>query len=377
MAKQYEPFLINPPRGLPSRFGTRRSRIGMNPRRFRRNAFDTSDEHAFDLEWKELAQHKHRVAGAKKAAATKKKKAKLGGKMAKKTVKAKAKAKARAGKPKLTAMNKASLVRLVKALGATKAPKRGKKKVAEKRLVERVVKRGKKKSAVAKRIHAHVKHAKATVKAGKRKYSRKELKGRKRRHIAVARYGKAWRTVPGVHKPFRAGVKVNPFRRNPFGSALMVVGANPRRKKSRKSGGSMAKRKRFTSNPMSSIKALLPMIAAGTAGAVATKMAPKLLGMTNVWAGYGTQAAVIVAGGWAADKYINKNVSDAWIIGGAAMVLSSVISTTLGGVFAGLGLDYEPELQAFPDMQAFPEGNGMGMLGNEGEGNDYDLEGGY
>ena len=48
MAKQYEPFLINPPRELPRSFGMRRSRTFSNPRRYRRNAFDTSDTEAFD-----------------------------------------------------------------------------------------------------------------------------------------------------------------------------------------------------------------------------------------------------------------------------------------------------------------------------------------
>jgi hypothetical protein len=223
---------------------------------------------------------------------------------------------------------------------------------------------GPKRKVAKRRKHSTAKHSKAVVKAGKRKYSKKTLKGHKRRHVAVARYGKAWRTVPGVHKPFRAGVKVNPFNRNPFGSELMVVGANPRRRRRSKKGGSMAKRKRFMSNPMSSIKALTPMILAGTAGALVTKMAPKTLGLTNVWAGYGAQLVVIAGGGYAADKWLGKQVSDGWIIGGAAMVLSNIISTAIPTVFAGLGLDYS----AFPEMGSFPEASGdlgMGMMGNE------------
>ena len=131
----------------------------------------------------------------------------------------------------------------------------------------------------------------------------------------------------------------------------------------------MAKRKRFMSNPVSSIKALAPMIIAGTAGALAVKMAPKLLNMTSTWAGYGTQLAVIAGGGYAADKWLGKQVSDGWIIGGAATVLASIISTAIPTVFAGLGLDYS----AFPEMAAFPDAGGdMGMLGNE-MGNEYDL----
>ena len=415
MTKQYEPFLINPPRRLPRRFGKRINRARINPFKYRRNDYDPGMDAADPSEMGigvlpgHSTMHKRPavIRKSKKTAAAAKRKrmysklkkqkparltmteflARLSKKKAGKKVVTKGGVMAKKKATKRKAVKKASSKKRKGGVkkGSAAAKKWGrlmarlrkaksKTGTKRKRKAVKVVATRKRKSV--KRSHAHTKHVKASVKVGKRKYSKKSIKGRKRKHVAVAHYGKAWRTVPGIHKPFRAGVKVNPFRRNPFGSELMVVGANPRRKKSRKSGGSMAKRKRFHSKPMSSLKALAPMVIAGTVGAVATKMAPKLLGMTNVWAGYGTQLAVIAGGGYAADKWLGKNVSDGWIIGGAAAVLSGIVSTTLGGVFAGLGLDYE-DYAAFPtndnQMAAFPDG-GMGMLDNESLGGDYDLD---
>jgi hypothetical protein len=439
MAKQYEPFLINPPKRLPK---LRRSRMFSKPY-FRKNAAVEDDE-AFDAEWNreklrkslsttapagmtvgtkprkklskkaqrsssllstraEIAQFNKDVAAAKrhlKAAGkvTKKKKGKKVTKVAKKAKRKGIKI-VRAGKTRLRLVQGGSMAK--KKTAKRKVVKKAAKRVSKKRKVSmrkgsvKAIKWGKlmaklrkaKGTKVAKRKKTTVKAsrkrvAKKRVAVSKRKYTSKSLHGQKRRHVAVARYAKAWRTVPGVHKPFRAGVKVNPFRRNPFGSELMVVGANPRRKKSRKSGGNMSKkRKRFMSNPISSIKALAPMIAGGTVGALATKQMPKWLGMTNVWAGYGTQVATIAAGAYLVDKFsgkYGKSVADGWIIGGASMVLSNVLSNTVGGVLAGLGLDYD-SLSAFPEqqtMQAFPEG-GMGMLDNEGMAGEYDIESMY
>lgn len=412
MAKQYEPFLINPPRRLPK---MRRSRMRLNP--FRRNA-PVDDVDSYEQEWnREALRHKvasmapagmiisggkrtklskraqrfsktletpaeikafkkewNKIARKKKAVkkVAKAKVAKIKGKKVKHVAKGGSMAKRKVAKKKVT-KKRAVKKRVVKrkASGVSKRKRTTKMRKGSKaakawgRKMARLRKAATPKRKVSKRRkHSTAKHARSVVKIEKRKVSRKTLRGHKRRHVAVAHYGKAWRTVPGVHKPFRAGVKVNPFKRNPFGSELMVVGANPRRRRRSKKGGSMAKRKRFHSNPMSSIKALAPMIAAGTVGALVTKMAPKTLGMTNVWAGYGVQVAAIVGGGYAADKWLGKQVSDGWIIGGAAVVLSNIISTAIPTVFAGLGLDYA----AFPEMGSFPENSGdlgMGMMGNE------------
>lgn len=121
-------------------------------------------------------------------------------------------------------------------------------------------------------------------------------------------------------------------------------------------------RRRFSRNPMGSIQHLLPMIAAGTAGALVTKMTPRLIGVTNTMAVFGTQAAVVFGGGWLVDKWMGKSASDGWIVGSASALLSNLLGGVLGGVFAGLGLEYE----AFPgEVGAFP-GNQMGMLADMG-----------
>lgn len=276
--------------------------------------------------------------------------------------------KASTGRKRKRKASPAQLRALARGRAKRLAKLRGKKRTTRKRAVKRTTKRRVKRTVkrVAKR--RYTKRTKTTT----RRRRRARLG---RRHVipVYLRKGVA-RTGPRRHKfGIKRNFRVNPFRRNPFGEELMVIGSNPvRRRRKRKYSAnpkrkrgykSMARRgrKRFSRNPISSIGHLMPMIAAGTAGALATKMLPRVIGVTNTWAVYGTQAVVVVGGGYLADKFMGKAVSDGWIIGGATMVLSSLLGGVLGGVFAGLGLEYE----AFPnEVGAFP----MGMLGDGGMG---------
>lgn len=347
MAGQYEPFLINPPKRLRRR---------VKSRRYKRNDYQPGMETADPSEmgvgirlgrasmkkrhgktWKQT--HKARLVRKEKVMA----------KRAKKAGTRRRKRKASPAQLRALARGRAKRLRNL----------RGKRRTTKKRYAKR-------KTTVSRK--RYTKRAKVTT----RRRRRAKLG---RRHVipVYLRKGVA-RTGPRRHKfGIKRNFRVNPFRRNPFGEELMVIGSNPvRRRRKRKYSAnpkrkrgykSMARgRRRFSRNPISSIGHLMPMIAAGTAGALATKMLPRVIGVTNTWAVYGTQAVVVVGGGYLADKFMGKSVSDGWIIGGATMVLSGLLGGVLGGVFAGLGLEYE----AFPDEQlgAFP----MGMLGDGGMG---------
>ena len=359
----YEPFLINPPKRL-SRFR----------KKFRRNDADMGTESAAPWEMGLGIRKGHSKMKVRKT----KKKEKLR-KRAKKAWRTRRKHEEEA---KVATRRK-------KKAGAKKVSKRKggrlkKGSLAAKRFMAKLrrMRKSSKTKTVRRRVktvrHKTVRRRKSTV--AKRRTTRVSYKRRgfakrhKRKLVSAYRFGGAWRTSPFARRPIKPGIRINPF-----GEELMVVGANPRRRKRRKysrnpkrRGGYMArrrhrsggKRKRFKSNPMGSLKSLLPMALAGTGGALAAKMVPRMLGMTTAWSVYGTQAAVVVGGGYALDKYVGKNVADGWIIGSAAYVLSNVLATFVGGALAGLGLD---GMGAFPEQYgAFPEQ--MGMLGNDAMG---------
>ena len=359
MAGQYEPFLINPPKRLRRR---------VSKRRYKRNDYQPGMEMADPSEMgigiraghTTMKKRSVRRGGKKRHRAALKawrtRRAHQEGSMAKarrKTVKRRRKA------------SPAQLRALARGRAKRLKNLRGRK--TRKRTVKRVARRKTRK--VAKRRVTRVRTRKTTT--------RRRRRSSGRRHVipVYLRKGVA-RTGPRKHKyGIKRNFRVNPFRRNPFGEELMVIGSNPVRRRRRKRKYSanpkrkrgyraMARgRRRFSRNPLSSVAHLMPMIAAGTAGALATKMVPRVIGVTNTWAVYGTQAVVIVGGGYLADKFMGRSISDGWIIGGATMILSSLVGGVLGGVFAGLGLDYE----AFP-MGAFPDDQPMGMLGDDGMG---------
>ena len=357
MAGQYEPFLINPPKRLQRR---------VKSRRYKRNDYQPGMEMAEPSEMgigiraghHDIKKRGVRRGGKKRHRAALKawrtRRAHEEGSMAKarrKTVKRRRKA------------SPAQLRALARGRAKRLRNLRGRK--TRKRAVKRVTRRSTKR--VAKR---------RVTRTRKTTMRRRRAKLGRRHAIPVyIRKGVA-RTGPRRHKfGIKRNFRVNPFRRNPFGEELMVIGSNPHRRRRRKRKYStnpkrkrgykaMARgRRRFSRNPLSSVAHLMPMIAAGTAGALATKMVPRVIGITGTWAVYGTQAVVIVGGGYLADKFMGKSISDGWIIGGATMILSQLVGGVLGGVFAGLGLEYD----AFP-MGAFPDEQPMGMLGNDGMG---------
>ena len=358
MAGRFEPFLINPPRKLKRR-----------ARRFKLNDWQPGMEMADPSEMGIGIKPGHtgmkkrgRKRGGKKKSAAAKKAWKTRRLKSKEKVMAKARKrrktrvsgrKRRATPAQLRALRKARAARKRK-LSATKAPTRRRRRT--------------RKTARRRRTWTATGYKYPRIRKRVKSRRRRRTSLGKRRLLAVygRREGKklVFRTGPRKHK---YGIKRN-FRVNPFGEEAMIIGSNPmrRRRRRRKSYKTNPKRRRamargrrkYSMNPLKSIKSLMPMIAAGTVGALATKALPRVIGVTNVWAVYGTQAVAVFGGGWVADKMMGRSISDGWIVGGASVILSNLLSGMLGGVFAGLGLEYD----AFP-MGAFPDEQPMGMLG--------------
>ena len=225
----------------------------------------------------------------------------------------------------------------------------------------------------------------------------KAMRGKKHRILAFE-HGGVIHTSP-LAKLVRPGLKINPFRklhhrrkfsRNPFGEELMFVGTNPMRgvrtmtmrkhhKKHRKSykhnpHRKHHSRKRYHRNPMSSMKSLIPAAVSGTVGAFAVRAIPNLLSGVAFISGLGTigqlvlKGAVIVGGAKLADKFVKKSgVSDGWVIGSTASVLSELVQGFIptGTAVAGYGM-YET---ATPVMiaeggPAQPYSDGLGMYEN-------------
>jgi hypothetical protein len=101
--------------------------------------------------------------------------------------------------------------------------------------------------------------------------------------------------------------------------------------------------RRHRRNP-SSARHLMPMIVAGTLGAVVTNMVARFIGAGGLM-GYGVRLAVAVGGGYAADKMAGRSASDGWIIGSIAPLVYDIFRALTGGTFT---------YSAFPDMQEGP-----------------------
>jgi len=191
---------------------------------------------------------------------------------------------------------------------------------------------------------------------------RRSNKGMKRHRILALESAGGGMFTSSRAKLVRKGIKINPFltkrrkhhKRNPFGE-LMMVGANPfrggdimarkhHRKSSRRHKHNPARRhRRYHSNPLGAMTALLPMIAAGTAGAVAVRMIPKFVNLTGMMA-YGVKAVVVVGGGWAVGRFVNKSAGEGWIIGSAASMITEILKDVLQTpLLQGLGIDMSEE----------------------------------
>lgn len=352
MAGRFEPFLINPPRRL-------------RTSKFRLNMSDPDSYASGDPALKGLPSRKKVLEIYKKEA--RKAAAKKGAKTRRKNKRVKIKVRrAKVKRTKVVARRKSGISHVAAVKRAKKAARTRRANMKGTTMAKRKGRRMKIK-ARRRKISRHATMRSQWFKP-RRRIKRRGYATKRKRHMVTAYSHRGHLYTSPFAKKVWANHRLNPYRRNPFGEELMVMGANPRRRrKSRKRKYSsnprrryMARgRKRFSHNPISSVTHLMPMIAAGTAGALATKMIPRVIGVTSPMATYGTQAVVVLGGGYLADKFMGKSVSDGWIVGGATMILSNVLSGVLGGALAGLGLEYE----AFPEMGAFP----MGMLGEDSD----------
>lgn len=140
----------------------------------------------------------------------------------------------------------------------------------------------------------------------------------------------------------------------------MLFGRRHRRNPFKKRRHHRNPKRRFHRNPMSSFTSFVPMILAGAAGAVAVKWLPRFVGIgVKGLPYYGVQLAAIIGGGYAADKFVSKSVSDGWVVGSSAVLVTDLLS----GVLSSVGLAGFGELEAFPTMSALPEETGYSMDG--------------
>ena len=222
-------------------------------------------------------------------------------------------------------------------------------------------------------------------------------------------------SLTGGAKSWEKFRKRKPIK-NPFGEEVIVVGANPRRKKSksrrrtslarylgnvgtrsgalkgwrkrsrlldnpkrrRRSSRFLANRKRsvryldnrkrrFRRNPaavatMGGISLQRPMtlimpIVVGLAARIATQRVPTYLGIVSPLPRYGVQAAVAVGGGLLLNRFVGKTNAMVWTIVSGVTILEDILNRYVfgaAGAVAGLGY-YEPE-----QVGAFPEEPGVG-----------------
>lgn len=195
-------------------------------------------------------------------------------------------------------------------------------------------------------------------------YSRKHrgAKGTKHRPVVYTDSAGHWTT------PLSARVAMGGRRLNPFGESLMLVGANPRRRnkmaRRHRRKHNPARRRR---NPVAQLTHIIPALIAGGAGIVAVNKGSQMLGMTQgSIMDYGAKLAIVVGGGYVADKYISKQASDGWVIASGATVAWQILSMLLGKVGVALpgvaGFGEDELLAAYPDasMAAFPDYSGYG-----------------
>jgi hypothetical protein len=372
MARDYEPFLINPPRRRP-KIKLKRKRL-----KFKKNDFYPGMEEALASEegigilpgHKKVTMskaHRKNRKRAKKAWNTRRKHAK-GVKVERRSKMAKAtRRKKKPGLRKGSAAAKAwgrKMARLRRAKTQRKVTKR---KATRKRVSH---KRGRKKGT------RMVYSAGGYFTKGPRKTKRKVAKKRKttaskfkkrgfakhhKRHVVAAYKMKGHLYTSPFARTVRPMVRLNPFRNrrvhhNPFGEELAIIGANPRRRKRksykhnprrRRGGYKMARRRSYSRNPMSALTSLLPTLAWATGGAFAVRVVPRLVNkfvpsIAGPWTNYGVQAATAVGGYYLIDKYKGKGAADSFITGAIASVLGSVVDDLTSGFLQGLGLDALP-----------------------------------
>jgi hypothetical protein len=154
-------------------------------------------------------------------------------------------------------------------------------------------------------------------------------------------------------------------RLNPFGADLLLMGTNPRKgrhmKRHRRRRNPARRHRR---NPVANLTHIVPALISGGVSIFAVNKGSQMLGLIpGSILDYGAKLAIVVGGGWAADKWVSKMASDGWVIAGGATVAWQAISRLVGIVapqIAGYGQDSPDLLAAYPDYAAFPDYSGYG-----------------
>jgi len=209
-------------------------------------------------------------------------------------------------------------------------------------------KRKRKRKAAAprkRRVTKRSTRAKAT-KSRRRKGIGRE--GSKHRPVVVTRGGKWVTSRKG--RLTRPGVRVNPF-----GEELMLMGANPRRKRIRRYRRNPAILRGLPRLGGVDLGNVIPLAITGGASVVATSVAPGMARVSSKYARYGVQAAVGIGGAVVLNRTLKGQHGTIWAVTSFAMIVSDVLQQhvlgRLGISMAGLGAEY-PEY--YESMGAFP-----------------------
>lgn len=234
---------------------------------------------------------------------------------------------------------------------------------------------------------------------GKKRATRKKTRkgigreGSKHRPVVYSRGGR-WTTSSG------ARIARPDMRLNPLGGEVVILGANPRRRKRRRgrkrnalaSNPRRRRRSRARSrrrrNPIAmnprrrrksyrrrrrnpaltmrglglpiSIKGALPLAVTGGAAAVVASIAPGLARVQSPWAQIGVKVAVGVGGGIILGKTVGREHGKIWMIVSGSLIVADLLKKyVLGRIMPGMG-DYGDEeyVGAFPyedTVGAYPE----------------------
>lgn len=211
----------------------------------------------------------------------------------------------------------------------------------------------------------------------------------------------SWMRHSRTSNSWKPSVKSRRRKANPFGEEVIIVGANPRRRRKSRSRSKKRNpivlanprkrrsRKNYAMNPqrrsyrrhrrnpaesgslsmggiMKNPMALAIPILAAAAGLAAANILPSTLSMTTGWKKYGVQAAVAIGGAMLVKNLMKSNsAAMAWLAGVGGWVLydnflkqyvaSSTTSTTSGRLGA-----FRPRL-ALPNVTSSLTGRSIGM----------------
>lgn len=176
----------------------------------------------------------------------------------------------------------------------------------------------------------------------------KRVKGRpKKRTVSVKRKRRvttAKKMRPVVYKTGPRTYSRSSFSRskrrgisiNPVGEEVLIVGANPKRRKRRKIATRAIKRRRkrsYRRNPVSlgginlrkPMTLLMPVII-GLGAKMATEKVPSMVNMSKPLPKFGVQAAMAIGGGLLLQKPLGKNNAAIWAIVSGVTALSGLLN---------------------------------------------------